>query len=129
MSGHGLATNTRPHYPAWLLYGSVVLLLITNTINIAADLTAIGAAVNLVIGGPVHIYTVAFALVSVLLQLFIPYRVYLRVLKWLTPALFAYVATVFVVQIPWQTVLVRTFIPHRSWKSAYITTVVAIRVN
>jgi NRAMP (natural resistance-associated macrophage protein)-like metal ion transporter len=50
VSGHGLATNIRRHYPAWLLYGSVVLLLVANTINIAADLTAMGAAVNLVIG-------------------------------------------------------------------------------
>jgi len=74
VSGHGLATNIRRHYPAWLLYGCVVLLLIANTINIAANLTAMGAAVNLVIGGPVHLYTVALALVSVLLQLFLLYR-------------------------------------------------------
>jgi NRAMP (natural resistance-associated macrophage protein)-like metal ion transporter len=126
VSGHGLATNIRRHYPAWLLYGCVVLLLVANTINIAADLTAMGAAVNLVIGGPMRIYTVALALISVLLQLFVPYRSYVRVLKWLTLALFAYVATVFVVQIPWQTVLVRTFIPHLSWKSDYLTTVVAV---
>ncbi|MFM0732731.1 divalent metal cation transporter [Paraburkholderia sediminicola] len=126
VSGHGLATNIRRHYPAWLLYSSVVLLLVANTINIAADLTAMGAAINLVLGGPTRVYTVALAAVSVLLQIFIPYRSYVRVLKWLTLALFAYVATVFVVHIPWQTVLVRTFVPRLSWKSDYATTVVAI---
>ncbi len=126
VSGHGLATNIRRHYPAWLLYGSVAPLLIANTINIAADLTAMGAAVNLVIGGPTRVYTVALGLLSLGLQVFIPYRSYVRILKWLTLALFAYVATVFVVQIPWQTVLLRTFLPHLSWKSDYITTVVAV---
>ena len=126
VSGHGLATNIRRHYPAWLLYGSVFLLLVANTINIAADLTAMGAAVNLVIGGPALFYTIGLALFSVLLQVFIPYRSYVRVLKWLTLALFAYVATVFVVHIPWQTVALRTFLPHLSWKSDYMTTVVAV---
>jgi NRAMP (natural resistance-associated macrophage protein)-like metal ion transporter len=126
VSGHGLATNIRRHYPAWLLYGSVFLLLVANTINIAADLTAMGAAVNLVLGGPARIYTIGLGLLSVLLQVFIPYRSYVRVLKWLTLALFAYVATVFVVQIPWQTVVLRTFLPHLSWKSDYMTTVVAV---
>ena len=126
VSGHGLATNIRRHYPASLLYGSVVLLLVANTINIAADLTAMGAAVTLVIGGPTRFYTVALGLLSVLLQVFIPYRSYVRVLKWLTLALFAYVAAVFVIHVPWQAVLVRTFAPHLSWKSDYVTTVVAI---
>ncbi|MFM0441413.1 divalent metal cation transporter [Paraburkholderia strydomiana] len=126
VSGHGLATNIRRHYPAWLLYGSVMLLLVANTINIAADLTAMGAAVNLVAGGPTRVYTVALGLFSVLLQVFVPYRSYVRVLKWLTLALFAYVATVFVVQIPWQDVAIRTLAPHLSWKSDYLTTVVAV---
>src|SRR5471030_1496995 len=99
VSGHGLATNIRRHYPAWLLYSSVVLLLVANTINIAADLTAMGAAVNLVVGGPTRIYTIVLGLVSVLLQVFVPYRRYVHVLKWLTLVLFAYVATIFVVQV------------------------------
>ena len=126
VSGHGLATNIRRYYPAWLLYSSVVLLLVANTINIAADLTAMGAAVNLVLGGPTRIYTIGLGLLSVLLQVFVPYRSYVHVLKWLTLALFAYVATVFVVQIPWQTVAARTVFPHLSWKNGYVTTVVAV---
>src|ERR1700761_2313262 len=68
VSGHGLATNIRRHYPVWLLYGAVVLLLVANTINIAADLTAMGAAVNLVVGGRTRIYTVGLALFSLVLQ-------------------------------------------------------------
>src|SRR5471032_1978570 len=74
VSGHGLATNIRRHYPAWLLYSAVILLLVANTINIAADLTAMGAAVNLVVGGPTHIYTVSLALFSLVLQVLLGRR-------------------------------------------------------
>jgi Mn2+/Fe2+ NRAMP family transporter len=65
-------------------------------------------------------------LLSVLLQVFVPYRSYVHILKWLTLALFAYVATIFVVAIPWETVAIRTVLPHLSWKNDYVTTVVAI---
>ncbi|MFM0620147.1 divalent metal cation transporter [Paraburkholderia nemoris] len=126
VSGHGLATNIRRHYPAWLLYGAVILLLVANTINIAADLSAMGAAVNLVIGGPTHVYTVGLALLSLVLQVFVPYRNYVRVLKWLTLVLFAYVGVVFAVRIPWLTVALRTVWPHLSWNGGYVTTVVAV---
>jgi NRAMP (natural resistance-associated macrophage protein)-like metal ion transporter len=126
VSGHGLATNIRRHYPASLLYGCVLLLLVANTINIAADLTAMGAAVNLVVGGPTRVYTIALGILSVILQVFVPYRSYVHVLKWLTLALFAYVATVFVIDIPWKTVLVRTIVPQLSWKSDFVTTIVAV---
>src|SRR5476649_381759 len=126
VSGHGLATNIRRYYPAWLLYGSVVLLLVANTINIAADLTAMGAAVNLVVGGPTRLYTVGLALFSLVLQVFIPYQRYVRVLKWLTLVLFAYVGVVFAVQIPWTTVAIRTVLPQLSWNGSYVTTVVAV---
>lgn len=126
VSGHGLATNIRQHYPAWLLYGVVSLLLIANTINIAADVSAMGEALKLIIGGSAHLYTVAFGLVSLLLQVLIRYRRYVRFLKWLTLALLAYVATAFVVHIPWSQVLVSALVPQISWKPEYITTVVAV---
>jgi len=126
VSGHGLATNLRRHYPQWLLYGTVILLLVANTINIAADLTAMGAAVNLLVGGPTRVYTVGLGVFSLVLQVFLPYGVYVRVLKWLTLALFAYVGVVFAVEIPWATVAMRTVFPHGSWSASYITTVVAV---
>ncbi len=126
VSGHGLATNIRRHYPAWLLYSVVGLLLIANTINIAADVAAMGEALKLIVGGPAQVYSVAFGLISLLLQLFIPYRRYVRILKWLTLALLAYVATAFVVNIPWTQVLISALTPQVSWEPGYITTVVAV---
>jgi len=126
VSGHGLATNIRQHYPAKLLYAIVGLLLIANTINIAADVAAMADALKLMIGGPTQWYAVGFGVISLLLQIFIPYRRYVRVLKWLTVSLLAYVATAFVVHIPWTQVLINTLFPHLSWKPEYIITVVAV---
>jgi NRAMP (natural resistance-associated macrophage protein)-like metal ion transporter len=127
VTGHGLATNIRRHYPGWLLYSIVGLLLIANTINIAADVAAMGHALKLVIGGPAQWYAVGFGVISVLLQVFVPYSRYVRVLKWLTLALLAYVATVFVVDIPWMQVARQAvLLPRFPWEPAFITTIVAV---
>jgi len=125
-SGHGLATNIRRHYPLGLLYGSVALLLVANIINIAADLSAMGAAVNLVIGGPARLYIVCLALLTIFLQVFVPYKSYVKILKWMTLALFSYVGIIFSVKVDWGSVALRTAMPHISWSKDYITTVVAV---
>jgi NRAMP (natural resistance-associated macrophage protein)-like metal ion transporter len=101
ITGRGIAGNLRRFYPRWALYSVVGLLLLANIINIGADIGAMGAAVNLLIGGPSLVYCVIFAVISVLLQVFIPYKTYSAVLKWLTLSLFAYVGTVFVTRISW----------------------------
>ena len=126
VSGHGLATNIRQHYPAWLLYGLVSLLVLANTVNIAADIAAMADAAKLVVGGQAHWYVVFFGLLSLLLQVCIPYKRYVHLLKWLTLALLAYVATVFTVQVPWGSVLSQTLLPPLQWQREYITTVVAV---
>ncbi len=126
VSGHGLATNIRQHYPAGLLYTIVGLLLVANTINIAADVAAMAEALKLMVGGPLHWYAVGFGGISLLLQILIPYSRYVRILKWLTLVLLAYVAIVFVVRIPWAQVVTNTLLPHLSWKPEYVTTVVAV---
>ena len=127
VTGHGLATNLRRHYPAWLLYSIVSLLLIANTINIAADVAAMGEATRLVAGGHAHFYAIAYGLLSVVLQVFVPYSRYVRVLKWLTLALLAYVGTVLVVHISWHTFFSRALLPPAfPWKPAYLTTMVAV---
>jgi len=126
VTGQGLAANIRRHYPSWLLYGIVVLLLIANTINIAADIGAMGAALNLLVGGPAHWYAIAFGLVSLLLQVFVPFPRYAPILKALTLALLAYVATVFVVKVPWGEVFYQTIMPSLSLKADYVVAVVAV---
>jgi Mn2+/Fe2+ NRAMP family transporter len=109
-----------------LLYFVVALLLVANTINIAADLGAMGNALEILIGGESKIYLVFFALVMLVLAIFIPFPRYAPILKWLTLSLFAYVGTVFVVEVPWGEALRGALLPHLSFKSEYISTVVAV---
>jgi Mn2+/Fe2+ NRAMP family transporter len=126
ISGRGLAANMRRCFPAWLLYAMVSLLLFANTINIAADLAAMGGALHLVAGGPSQWHALGFGLLSAALQVFIPYQRYARLLKWLTLALLAYAATVLVIDVPWREVAKRTFSPQLEWNKAYLTTMVAV---
>jgi NRAMP (natural resistance-associated macrophage protein)-like metal ion transporter len=126
VTGEGLAANIRRRYPAWLLHSLICLLLIANTINIGANIGAMGAALKLLIGGPAQLYAVVFAVTSLVLQIFIPFPRYAPILKLLTMSLFAYVATVFVVNVPWREVLSNTIMPSISFKADYAIAVVAV---
>jgi len=126
VTGRGIAGNMRHFYPVWMLYLTVALLIVANTINIGADIGAMGAAVNLLVGGPAHLYCVLFALISVALQIRIPYKSYSAILKWLTFSLFAYVGTIFVVQINWTEVVRGTFVPTISLEKEYLAALIAV---
>jgi len=126
VTGEGISGNLRRHFSARVLFPIVALLLLANTINIAADLGAMGSALQLLIGGPAILYTVLFAVLSLALQVFVPYSRYVHVLKWLSMALLAYVAAAFSLTIPWREVAVRTVMPNLSLRSDYVTAVVAI---
>jgi NRAMP (natural resistance-associated macrophage protein)-like metal ion transporter len=126
VTGHGLAANIREQFPAPLLYFVVLLLLAANTINIAADLGAMGDALTLVAGGRSEIYDVFFALVSLTLQIFVPFPRYAPILKWLTLALFAYVGTVLVVHAPLQEFLAGALLPQLSFDGNYASIFVAV---
>ena len=125
-TGRGVAANIHRSYPNWMLQGIVILVLIANTINIGADIGAMGDAVKELIGGPQVLYVVVIAAVSALLQIFVSYDRYARILRWLTLALFAYFATVAVVQVPWDEAARGLFVPTLSADPAFWTTVVAI---
>ncbi|CAA9892204.1 NRAMP (Natural resistance-associated macrophage protein) metal ion transporters [Candidatus Methylobacter favarea] len=126
VTGYGLAGIMRNFYaPAWL-YTLVCLLLIANTINIAADISAMGNALALVLGGPRHFYAAGLGLVCCLLQVFISYNRYVRGLKWLTLSLFAYVGIVFAVPIPWPVVMKDALWPSINLGADHITMIVAI---
>jgi NRAMP (natural resistance-associated macrophage protein)-like metal ion transporter len=126
VTGLGLAGNMRRHYPAWLLYGLLGLLVIANTINIGADLGAMAAALALLIQGPTLIYVVLFGVVTVVLEIFVRYSRYVSVLRWLTLSLFAYVGTVFLVGVPWLTVASNLVVPRIQFSGAYLTVIVAV---
>jgi len=126
VTGHGLAASLRKHFPGWVLYAAVGLLLVANTINIGADVGAMGAALHLLIGGPIQLYILGFGLLCLGLQIFIPYRRYVPYLKWLCLGLFAYMGILFVVKIPWPSVFHATFLPHIQFTKEALTAIVAI---
>ena len=123
VSGHGLANAMRQVIGARLTTALVGLLLIANTINIGADIAAMGEAGELVTGLSAHALTVLIALVSVAMQLAIPYHRYAPILKWLTLALFAYVALILALRIDWRAVAVGLVVPHVSGSGAALTIV------
>jgi NRAMP (natural resistance-associated macrophage protein)-like metal ion transporter len=126
ITGAGIAANLRKHYPKPLLFGAITLLCIANIFNLGADIAAIGAAATLVLGGNLNIYAVGSGVLSIFLQIYLPYRRYVRYLKWLTLALFAYVGTAFVVHVPWRAVLAATFVPAMRRSSDYWMALVAV---
>jgi Mn2+/Fe2+ NRAMP family transporter len=125
-TGMGIAANLRRHYPNWVLQCIVVLLIIANTINIGADLGAMGDALRLLVGGPKFIYVFGFGILCAFLQVFVTYVRYVSVLKWLTLALFSYFGTVMVVRVPWIEAARGFFLPTLSVKTEFWTVVVAI---
>jgi NRAMP (natural resistance-associated macrophage protein)-like metal ion transporter len=126
VTGVGIAANIRNHYPRPLLFGIVSLLCLANIFNLGADLGAMGAAGQLLFGGSMLPYVVGFAALSLALQIYIPYTTYVKYLKWLTLALFAYVATAFVAHVDWRTAVRSTFLPSLSFNAKYFTTLTAV---
>jgi len=126
VTGHGLVDGMRKHYPHTLVYVLMISILIANVINLAADIGAMGAALKLLIGGPALLYAAGFAVLSLVLQIFIPFTRYSPILKLLTLSLFAYVATVLVIDVPWLAVLKSLVVPPISWNAKYAVGLVAL---
>lgn len=126
VTGRGIARNLRRHYHHSLLYFAVSLLLVANVINLGADLNAMGAALQLLVGGSIGLYTVIFGAICVILEVFLSYRQYASVLKWATLSLFAYIGVVAVAHVQWGEALKSLVIPDIQWTGAYATGFVAI---
>jgi NRAMP (natural resistance-associated macrophage protein)-like metal ion transporter len=128
ITGRGIAGNIRQHYSNWLLYPIVFLLAVTNTINLGADIGAMGDATAGLLGGriPAIIYCIAFALLCVCLETFSCYSDYSRILKWLTLALLSYVATVFMVHVPWLHALHEVVVPSFQRNGDYWATFIGV---
>lgn len=126
VTGAGIARNLRRHYPRPLLVLMVGLLLVANIVNLGADLAAMGAAVGLLIGGPLWLYTLLFGAFCVIVEIWLSYERYASVLKWATLSLFAYVAVVIVAHVPWGEALTSLVVPRIEYTGAYASAVVAI---
>lgn len=126
VTGRGIAGNMCFYYSPWIGYIIISLMVIANLINIGADIAAMGSALKLVIGGSQILYSILFTIVSLILQIYIPYTKYVRILKWLALALFSYVITGLIVDVHWEAAIKDTIIPVFSTKEKYLITLVGI---
>jgi len=126
VTGRGLAANIKASFPPIVLQVVVLLLLVANILNIAADVAAMGEVSELVTGIDRHPMTVFFVLVIVLLQVFVPYHRYVRILKWLTLSLLAYAGVLFMVHVPWRDVALHTVWPQFAPTAEAATMVVGV---
>lgn len=126
LTGQGLAANMCRVLPRWLASGLVAALLLANTLNIAADISAMGSALRLVVGGPEHGHALLFGVACAVLPVWLNYEAMVRVLKWLTLALLAYVGVVLALKVDWPTVLHATLLPRFQSRRDYWLMIVAV---
>ena len=126
VTGEGLAANIKRAFPRPVLYAVVGALLAANTLNISADFAAMAEALRLLLGGSAHVYALTFGLASLVLQVFLPYRLVVGVLKWLTLALLAYAAVLFQLHLDWAALLRGALTPRFSLDRDTLLTVVAV---
>ena len=126
VTGKGLTENFARFCPSWIVSSLVSLLVAANVINLGADLNAMGDAAAMISGLGAHWWAIGFGLLSVLLQIFVPYARYVNVLKWLTLSLLAYVGVAFTAHVDWHAALRGALYPHMTWSKGFVTTVVAI---
>lgn len=126
VAGQGLATTLRHHYPAWVRFGVLALLIGANTINLAADLAVMADAVRLLLPGPRLPWLAAIAVLSAVVQAYLPYDRYARVLKGAALVLLVYVVTAVIVTTDWGGVLRATALPALSLDAAFLAGVIAI---
>src|ERR1044071_8340118 len=126
VTGRGLAGVLRRNYPRWILWSACALLIVANVFNIGADLGGMAAASEMMTGVNSLIWTPIFATLITSLLFWTSYRRIVRIFKWLTLVLFAYVITAFLVRPDWKTVFYSTVIPHIEWSSKYLATFVGI---
>lgn len=124
-TGQGLAENMQKYFPKYILYFLILLLFVANTINIGADISIMAASVKMLVGGSVTLWAVLIALIIILLQVFIAYHSYSKILIFLTLFLSAYVITAFITVDSWLEVLKFTFVPHIKLNKDFIVVLTA----
>ncbi|MFN4350574.1 MAG: Nramp family divalent metal transporter [Hylemonella sp.] len=126
VTGRGLTTNIKRSFPRAVLLTIVGMLVLANTLNLAADIAAMAEALRLLLGGSAHVYAVTFGLLCLVLQVFLSYAAYVRWLKWLTLTLLSYVAVVFTLHIDWWQVPQQIVWPQLPGSKETLLTIVAV---
>ncbi|MCC8391478.1 divalent metal cation transporter [Paraburkholderia sp. MMS20-SJTR3] len=126
VTGHGLTANMRAHYSPVLFYFAVARFVLANTLNIAVDVLAMATVAQRFVHLPLALLAVACGGLSIALQWFIPYARYARIVKWLMLPMLAYGAVLLIVDVPWHTVALRSFVPRIEWQEDFVTMLMAV---
>jgi NRAMP (natural resistance-associated macrophage protein)-like metal ion transporter len=126
VTGRGLAAAVRMYYPRWVLWGSCLILVVANVINIGADLGGMAEATQLITGIRSLVWIPVYALLILGLLFWASYKLIARIFKWLTLVLFAYVFASFYAHVDWSHVLAVTFLPHLEWSRGFLAILVGI---
>ena len=125
VTGKGLSGVIKQYYSKKVLFAAVFLLLVANVINIGADLGAMAASVQLLVTLPFTMLIISITAFTILVEVFVPYRVYAKFLKYLALSLLAYVATAFIIKQDWRLIAYSTFVPSFVWSRDYLFNIVA----
>lgn len=126
VTGRGLSGVIKVHYARPVLYGAVLLLFVANTINIGANLGAMASSMQLIINLPFVFLLLAITVVTIFLEIYVPYPAYARILKYLTLSLFAYIITFFIIKQDWRQIALSTLIPQITFSREYLLNIVAL---
>ncbi len=126
VTGKGLAGIIKEHYTRSILIGTVILVLVANIINIGADIGAVAAAAQLVVPAPFFFYAALTTVLVVTLEVWVTYKAYAKILKWLALALLSYPVTTFIVAEPWGEILRATLVPHFEFTFAFLFIVTGV---
>lgn len=126
VTGHGLAYAIKKHYSKRVLVFMVVLVLVSNTINIGANIGAMASSLQLVTPFGFTPLAILITIIILILEVFTSYRSYSQILKWLALTLFAYPLTMLIINVPWATVLPATFIPHIEFNFAFFFVITGV---
>lgn len=126
VSGKGIAKLVKENYSKRLLIVIVSLVFVANTINIGADIGAMAAATALLLPLPFVFSAIIFTVAILALEIFTSYKIYSKILKWLTFFLGAYILSVFIIRVPWHEVLKATFIPNFKFDYGFIFIITAV---
>lgn len=126
VTNKGLAGVLNKHYGRKVVFSIVFLLIIANVINIGADLGAMGASLNLLTGFNPGLGAIIFAVFIILIEVFVEYHLYARILKWLALSVLSYVVAGFFINPDWRLIFQNTFIPQISFSKEYIFAMIAV---
>ena len=126
VTGQGIAAVIKKYYSKKVLLLAVVLILIANTINIGANLGAMAEATRLIVPLNFSFLALFFMALILILEIFLSYKVYARILKWCALSLIAYPITVFLIKHPWWELLKATFVPHLEFNFSFLFIIVAV---